>query len=150
MKIFVLLLFLAWAMAAFNHMTKKQAMQDIFLQVWMFASVICVLSLLMLVLLQTVSSLMQKIAVVFYLELSWYMEVWIYPPLRCLVCFVPASRLSQQHNLGLHPGIVCHSASALLFCFFPVCTFQSFTIKMLMLLFMCSKICNCIVWKMKF
>jgi len=42
MKIFVLLIFLACAMAACNRMTKKQAVQVKSLQVWMYASVICV------------------------------------------------------------------------------------------------------------
>jgi hypothetical protein len=149
MKIFVLLLFLACAMAACNCMTKKQAVQDNSLQLWMFASVICVWSLLMLVLFKIVSSLMQKIAVVFYLELSWSLEVWIYPPWRCSLCFIPAARLLQQYNLGLHYGILCHSASALLFCFIPVCPFQSFIMKMLMLFCMCWKSCHWIVWNMK-
>lgn len=39
---FVLLLFLVCAMAACNCMTKKLDVQDKSLQVWMFASVICV------------------------------------------------------------------------------------------------------------
>jgi hypothetical protein len=148
MKIFVLLLFLAYAMAACNWMMKKQAVQDKSLQVWMFASVIWVWLLLMLVLLEIVS-FMQKIAVVFHLELSRSLEVWIYPPWRCSVSFIPAARLSQQYNLGLHSGVLCHSASALLFCFIPVCPFQYFTMKMLMLFFICSKSCHWIVCKMK-
>jgi len=51
----------------------------------MYASVICVCvcvcvwSLLMVVLLEIVTSLMQKIALVFHLELSQSLELWIYP-----------------------------------------------------------------------
>jgi len=149
MKLFVLLLFLACAMAACNCMAKKQVVQDKSLQVWMFASVIRVWSLLMLVLLEIVTSLMQKIAVVFHLELSRSVEVWIYPPWRCSESFIPAARLLQQYNLGLHSGILYHSASALLFCFVPVCPYQSFTMKMLMLFFICWKSCHWIVCKMK-
>jgi len=96
----------------------------------------------MLLLLEIVSSLIQKLAVVFHLELGQSLEVWIYPHGRCSVCFIPASGLSQQYNLGLHSRILYRSASALLFCFIPVCPFQSFSMKMLMLFFMCSKICH--------
>jgi hypothetical protein len=99
---------------------------------------------LMLVLLEIVSFLIQKIVLVFHLELRRFLEERIYPPRRCSVFFIPAFMLLQRYSLGLHSGILCHSALALHFCFIPVYTFQSSTMKMqtLMHFFICTKSCH--------